>query len=141
MNIYIYISGKIGEDIISDGTRQKFARAEEMLKVKGYTVINPASEKCQRMLRFSMAREELHGHGNAWKGDFYSFALMTDLVSIWRECDAIYMLEDWDKSPGANAELSFAMATGKKVLWQRLEDAQLNHGDDEAAEDVWLPIG
>ena len=28
----IYISGKICEEVISDATRQKFARAEEMLK-------------------------------------------------------------------------------------------------------------
>lgn len=30
----IYISGKIGEEVISEATRQKFAKAEEMLKAK-----------------------------------------------------------------------------------------------------------
>lgn len=35
-----YISGKIGEE-----NRQKFARAEEMLKAKGYEVFNPMDEK------------------------------------------------------------------------------------------------
>ena len=28
----IYISGKIGEEVISDATREKFARAERMLE-------------------------------------------------------------------------------------------------------------
>lgn len=132
----VYISGKIGEEVISDATRQKFARAEKMLRAKGHEVTNPASDKCQKKLKLSLMVEE----GCGYKGDFYSFALMTDLVSIWRDCDAVYFLEDWGYSPGANAEHSFAMATGKKLLWQRLEDAQVFHDDDEKPEDVWLPI-
>lgn len=31
----VYISGRIGEEVISDETRQRFAKAEEMLKAKG----------------------------------------------------------------------------------------------------------
>ena len=54
--------------------------------------------------------------------------------------DAVYFLEDWDNSPGAGTEYSCAMATGKTMLWQRLEDAQVFHGDNETAKDVWLPI-
>ena len=34
----IYISGKIGEAVISEATRQKFAKAEKMLEAKGYEV-------------------------------------------------------------------------------------------------------
>lgn len=132
----VYISGKIGEEVISEATRQKFARAEEMLKAKGHEVTNPASDECQRLLRYSLKREEKYGY----KGDFYSFALMTDHVSIWRDCDAVYFLEDWENSPGAQSEHSFAMAIGKKMLWQRLEDAQVFHDDDEKPEDVWLPV-
>lgn len=132
----VYISGKIGEEVISEATRQKFAKAEKMLRAKGYEVTNPTSDKCQILVRLSMKNEEKLGY----KGDFYSFALITDLVSIWRDCDAVYMLEDWEKSPGANAEHSFAMATGKKMLWQRLEDALVFHDDNEKPEDVWLPI-
>ena len=71
--------------------------------------------------------------------DKYSFILLEDLQKL-AKYDAVYFLEDWDKSPGANAEHSFAMATGKKILWQRLEDAQVFHDDDEKPEDVWLPI-
>ena len=32
----VYIAGKIGEDILSDTTRKKFAEAEAWLKAKGY---------------------------------------------------------------------------------------------------------
>ena len=37
----VYISGKIGEAVISDETRQKFDAAEKMLQDKGYRVFNP----------------------------------------------------------------------------------------------------
>lgn len=36
----VYISGKIGEEVISDATRQKFAKAEKMLQDRGYDVFN-----------------------------------------------------------------------------------------------------
>ena len=34
----VYISGKIGEEVLSDATREKFAKAEEYIKAKGYKV-------------------------------------------------------------------------------------------------------
>ena len=44
----IYISGKIGEEVISEATRQKFAKAEELVKEafgeENVTVINPACD-------------------------------------------------------------------------------------------------
>lgn len=122
----VYISGKIGEEVISDATRQKFARAEKMLRAKGYEVTNPTSDKCQILVWLSMKDEEKRGY----KGDFHSFALITNLVSIWRDCDAVYFLEDWENSPGAQAEHSFAMATGKKILFASREQA-VHHLEEE----------
>ena len=116
----IYISGKIGEEVISDATRRKFARAEEMLKAKGYEVINPASEKCQSLLRYSMQREEQEGH---YVGDFYSFALVTDILSIWRDCDAVYFLDDWMLSNGANVEYDFTWAIKKRMFFASRDGA------------------
>lgn len=127
----VYISGKIGEEVISEATRRKFARAEEMLRAKGYTVVNPASEEFQMTMEteFMIFRSTM----------CYESILFYDLGWL-KTCTAIYFLDDWDKSPGANVEHSYAMATGKKLLWQRLEDAQVFHSDNETAEDVWLPI-
>lgn len=116
----VYISGKIGEEVISDATRAKFARAERMLEKMGYEVTNPASVMCQQLLRFSRSMEERRGHTVR---DFYSFALITDIVSLWRDCEAIYMLNDWRKSPGATAEYYFAKATGKRMLFADRHDA------------------
>ena len=136
----IYISGKIGEEVISEGTRRKFARAEEMLKAKGYEVFNPCDERWQRTLERGYNDDQYVK--SPWLTgmfpDFYSYCLLRDLMVLSTK-DAIYFLDDWDESNGANVEHSYAMAAGKKMLWQRLEDAQVFHGDNETADDVWLP--
>ena len=110
----VYISGKIGEEVLSEATREKFARAEAMLRAQGYEVRNPASQESQGLLRYSWGMEKAK-HG--CDGDFYSFALVTDIVSIWKDCDAVYMLPDFLDSPGAKAEHAFAIATGKQVYY------------------------
>ena len=131
----IYISGKIGEEVISEATREKFARAERILE-KHFNpefdmIVNPASEAFQDTMKQAFEWRELLRN--------LPDILLYDLHWL-RTCDAIYMLEDWTKSDGANVELDFARATGKKVLWQREEDARLFYSDGETAKDVWLPI-
>lgn len=136
----VYISGKIGEEVISDATRQKFARAEKMLKAKGYEVFNPCSTAWQHCLKRGYESQSFEKDGIPANAiPFYDYCILRDLMCLSLK-DTVYFLEDWDKSPGANVEHSFAMATGKKMLWQRLEDAQVFHDDDEKPEDVWLPI-
>lgn len=136
----VYISGKIGEEVISEATRQKFARAEEMLKAEGYTVFNPTDERWQEKLRIGYRMHYFEPGGVPANAiPFYDYVMLKDLMAL-SLYDAVYFLDDWEKSPGANTEHSFAMATGKKMLWQRLEDAQVFHDDDEKPEDVWLPI-
>lgn len=134
----VYISGKIGEEVISDATRQKFNKAEEMLKAKGFETFNPTNKVWQMDMQF-MFKIDMKSLPYGDKVDFYSYALLRDMMAM-TTCDAIYFLQDWEKSKGANTEMSFAMATGKKMLWQNLEDAQLFRNDDETAEEVWLPI-
>lgn len=136
----VYISGKIGEEVISEATRQKFARAEEMLRAKGYEVFNPCNAAWQRVLKSGYETELFEKGGMPANAiPFYDYCLLRDLM-VMSAKEAVYFLEDWDKSPGAGSEHSFAMATGKKMLWQRLEDAQVFHDDNEKPEDVWLPL-
>ncbi len=122
----VYISGKIGEEVISEATRQKFARAEEMLLSKGHEVVNPVSESYQEIMNMRIANVKLEWKEEDYdtKCETYDLILLFDIHAI-SECDAIYMLEDWEKSPGAGAELSFAMATGKKMLFASREQAAL----------------
>lgn len=136
-----YISGKIGEEVISEATRAKFARAERMLRAKGYEVFNPTCEEWQRHV-WVMYEKDRHSKEPWLDGmfpDLYGYTLLRDLMVLSAK-DAIYMLADWTESDGANVELDFARATKKRIFWEREEDAQCFYGDDETAEDVWLPI-
>ena len=111
----VYISGKIGEGVISEATRQKFAKAEEMLKANGYETFNPTDGEWQEHLHKAYKLDrEVQPYGE--KVDFYSYALLRDMM-VLATCDAVYFLEDWTESKGAVAERDFAVATGKKRMW------------------------
>jgi len=115
----VYISGKIGEEVISEATRRKFARAEEMLRAKGYEVFNPTDERWQRTLMREYENDQ-YVKSPLLMGkfpDFYAYALLRDLMVLSTK-DAVYMLADWRRSEGAGAEYHFALATGKKILFQ-----------------------
>ena len=141
-NMKVYISGKIGEEVISDTTRQKFAKAEAMLKAKGYEVFNPCDEKWQATLRRDYEKEKLSPGNLLLQGKFptfYVYVLLRDLMVLATK-DAVYFLDDWETSNGANTELSFVMATGIRRLWQSETDAAVYSDDGEKPEEVWLPI-
>ena len=116
----VYISGKIGEEVISEATRRKFARAEEMLRAKGYDVFNPTDERWQAPLRRDYEKDKLSPGSLILQGPFptfYAYALLRDLMVLSTK-DAVYMLADWRRSEGARTEYHFALATGKKILFQ-----------------------
>lgn len=138
----VYISGKIGDEVISEATRLKFARAEEMLRAKGHEVFNPTSEKWQRTLRRTYEKD-LKAE-SAWiEGtfpDLYTYCLLRDLMTLSTK-DAIYLLEDWQQSPGAKAEYLFAVAAGKRIYFaDRAQAVMAATGLNRKLEDIWLPI-
>ena len=93
----VYISGPI------TGTTdymERFAKAEKELTKKGYSVVNPAKVNAQ--LPEDTSYEEY------MKMSF----CMLDM------CDAIYMLNGWSKSCGANRELGYAMAKDKIIMYE-----------------------
>ena len=114
----IYISGKIGEVVISEATRKKFAKAQKELEAKGYEVFNPTSEEWQHHL--------IQGYGKEIQQTIappggpiskYAYFLLRDQMALATK-DAIYMLKDWTKSYGARSEREFAMANGIKVIYE-----------------------
>lgn len=131
----IYISGKIGEDIISDGTREKFKRAEETMgrhfNPEFYQFINPVSEAFQESMDVDFQWRQIPKN--------LPDILLYDLQWL-RTCDVIYMLEDWKQSDGANLELDYARCTGMRILWQDEEDAKVFCDNPERYESVWIPI-
>jgi len=126
----VYISGKIGEEVLSEATRQKFAKAEAMLRAKGFDAFNPTTSGLGQHAE-SIAKIE----GTT----FYEEILLLDLHQL-KYCDAIYMLADWSESNGANVELDYAMATGKQLFWEKEEDAKVFCDDEGNYMSVWKPL-
>lgn len=105
----VYISGKIGEEVLSDATREKFAKAEEYLKGWDFEVFNPTTSG------LGARAEELAKENGT---DFYTEIMKLDLAELaW--CDAIYMLTDWTDSPGAKVEMARAKELGLAVWYER----------------------
>ncbi|MDY5183275.1 MAG: DUF4406 domain-containing protein [Prevotella sp.] len=105
MSKKVYISGKIGEEVLSEATREKFAKAEKWLKAQGYDVFNPTTSG------LGTAAERA---AKKYATTFYKEILLLDIVAL-QQCDIICLLPDWCNSPGAQAELYFAKAIGLKV--------------------------
>ena len=111
----VYISGKIGEEVLSEATRQKFAKAEEMLKAKGYEVFNPTTSGLGKIAEEKVLEAERQGKKTSW----YQEILKLDLNEL-SFCDGIFLLKDYKQSDGAMIEYHFALANNKKFLFQEL---------------------
>lgn len=92
----VYISGKITGN---DNYKEDFLRAEKFLSKMGYIVLNPA--------RLDEIAEGLNYQ-----------QCMKLCYSLLDVSDLIFMVSGWQKSKGANAELSYAKSLGKKVMYQ-----------------------
>ena len=92
----VYISGRITGN---ENYKNDFLKAEYWLKLNDYKVVNPS-----RLIDIFPSLE-------------YAQLMAIDYKLI-ELCDAIFMLDGWQKSKGACAELSYAKSLGKKVLYQ-----------------------
>ena len=106
MSKKVYISGKIGEEVLSEAIREKFAKAEKWLKSQGYDVFNPTTSGLG-----TAAERAAKKYGTT----FYKEILIYDLMAL-KQCDAIYMLPDWQHSRGALVEYFYAKAVGLEVI-------------------------
>lgn len=96
----VYISGPI--TFTNDWT-ERFAKAEEELKAKGYNVVNPITVGAELENRM---KPEIPTWADYMKVD----------IKALMDCDAIYMLKDWFRSRGALVEHNLALKLGLKIL-------------------------
>ena len=114
----IYISGKIGELEPSPSTIEKFAKAEEKLRARGFDVFNPIAHLSYKIAKYLLeVIEKPFLREGECLPDIYTLILNLDIINLSR-CHAIYLLADFRDSPGALAEHAFAIATNKKRFFQ-----------------------
>ena len=105
----VYLSGKITGD---SNYRQKFSTMTEELLSYGYVVFNPAVLP---------------------DGFEYSDYMALDLLILSR-CDAIFLLRDWNNSPGARLEYEEAKRLGLQVLTE--DDLKIRRTLNQLCEDT-----
>ena len=98
----VYISGAITGVKHAD---KLFARAEELLKLIGYEVVNPY--KFGEHLKKVYAKEnKVPKYENYMRGD----------IELLINCDAIYLLENWGTSKGARLEKKIAEVLKMQIM-------------------------
>ena len=88
----VYISGKITGDA---GYKQKFKTAQNILESAGFEGFNPAEQE---------------DTGKSWAWD-----MRKDIKGLM-ECDAIFLLKDWEESKGARLEYYIAQQLDMKIF-------------------------
>lgn len=95
--ITIYIAGKMTG---LANYKEKFDKAEKLLTSMGHIVMNPATLP------------------HNWPVQAY----MPVCLAMLSTCDAIYLLNNWGDSPGAQLELAYARYQGKEILYEVEEE-------------------
>ena len=88
----VYISGKITGDA---DYKQKFKTAQNSLESAGFEVFNPAEQE---------------DTGKSW-----TWYMRKDIAGLM-ECDAIFLLKDWEESRGARLEYYIAQQLEMKIF-------------------------
>lgn len=98
----------------------EFARVTEWLRSQGHTVFSPAEHE----LTLGFDPTGLAGTSEELEGLTFDLrrALRDELTWLLDNADCVVVLDGWDKSSGARAEVSAAKAIGVTVLSSTLED-------------------
>lgn len=100
-----------------------FDAARDLLTAAGHEVVSPAD--LDRAIGFDPARDSADE-------TFVTEAMRRDLAAI-DSCDAVALLDGWESSEGANAEVRHARARHKRLF--RLVDGRLAPLDEERVTD------
>lgn len=103
----IYLSGKITGLPIQEA-REKFADAQALLEEIGFEAVNPTEKGLSNELPWEQC-------------------MVKDIESLL-SCDAIFMMDDWMESKGAQIEYDIANRLGKDIWFE----SKIRHENKEA---------
>ena len=101
-----------------------FDAARDHLKALGWSVVSPAD--MDRNLGFD-------GHDEA-SPEFMREAIVRDTRAICQDCQAIYMMREWEKSGLAPAEKAMAESIGLDVYYQAGAWREESSGEEQAGQ-------
>ncbi len=93
-----------------------FDRKSEMLREKGWEVINPAD--MDREVTPPSDPMDFNPDESYEDQEYVRQALKRDMVAICDQCTAIYMMNGWEGSRGARAEWHLAKAIGLEIHYE-----------------------
>lgn len=101
----VYISGRITDN---PDYKKQFEDAEIWLETIGHKPLNPA--KLNQIMD-----EEEYTHEDYMRIDLAMLGL----------CNAIYMLNGWNRSMGANQEYGYALGKGLKIVFENMSEENI----------------
>jgi nucleoside 2-deoxyribosyltransferase len=113
----IYIAGPMTN--LPNFNFPEFFQAAKALTIGGWDVVNPAQH--------DLDTGSVSSYFEGAEGDLMTYAASEDFdltaTLLWdlnqvAKCDAIYMLDGWENSKGATAEIGLAKALGKEIIYQ-----------------------
>lgn len=104
-DLKVYIAGKITG---FEGYREKFRAAADRLESRGHTVMNPA----------------------VLPDGFEVHEYMRICYAMIDTCEAVYFLDNWQDSAGANREFDYALLNGKEVMYEEPSYYYFTFGSD-----------
>lgn len=110
----VYISGKIsGEDMIE--CNKKFQKAAFDIVKNGHIYFNPFN-----VYEIEMFNQYLEKNNRERLNDMFDRkSIMEICINGLLECDAIYLLKDWQQSEGATLEATIAKSLGMEIIYEQ----------------------
>ena len=109
-----------------------FGRAKAMLIEKGYGVISPADMDIKAGFDAMTLPEDYDWNLIPEHFDFQK-CVNRDIQAV-KDCDAIYMLNGWETSTGAKAEIALAEWLGKEIMYEEQSEVIIVDADTGAAK-------
>ncbi len=100
----VYIAGKVTGEPLAQCT-MKFGQAQKLVEAKGYEAVNP----------LKLIYDDKDGLDREVE---WIEAMKICLINLLT-CDAIYVLKDWQKSPGAMLEVSIAEKLKIQIIHEK----------------------